>query len=568
MAQSSFLYKPASDGGLNPGGASFLISDRSAVEGAVYDAEGNLVRTLTRSDIGHTSGGGPVPIKFYSKEPGTAFGPGFTFKVKYRDGREESYNIGQSNSRYEGSLGDPESLRPTSGRGNIGPGGVVSGGPGGAFNPMTMGQGYGVAPGYVGGMFPTTALATYSPIDPASYKYTDPADFAKQFGTFNREEFKKNEAMSKDVALSRIQTELEGLESFVAGSSALKRAETAKDNLFNQAEREAAVERAIPGAAKTLADQRGRAEAYASGNLPDSFDNAALEMGIRSRAADLASSGGFGTRSSVARKTADLLSAEQRLGIATMGEGLISKNLSESAQLLMAPTSYADVGAQIRTTPSLTGSQLASSVASELGNATMISAGTGLQSELQQQQFKTNLFQSTNTFNAANMYNASLANAQMTNSANQALFGYNVSYAGAVAGAMQTDINTQVGIQQQELSRQVMQDMAERVRTSTDASTISSTVTSLFTTLGNMLLSKDDESTEGDAGKKPENSSEVSSWLERMTREFFSLQIVKKVVIHQLLHQERINLGGKMWGLWSAPLSMVFQRYSSNRDNL
>lgn len=114
-----------------------------------------------------------------------------------------------------------------------------------------------------------------------------------------------------------------------------------------------------------LLGQRGRAETYASGRAPDDVTNASLELNARSAAADQTSAGGFGAASSVARKSSDLFSANQRLQLAQYGEGLLGSNINASAAnvgqinqntaaqaaLELAPTEYLNSAQQVRVEP-------------------------------------------------------------------------------------------------------------------------------------------------------------------------------------------------------------------------
>lgn len=329
-------------------------------------------------------------------------------------------------------------------------GGGYGGGYGGTpnFSPGTMG-GFGIFPAYMGGAYPTASLATFNPIAGANYQFTDPLKYAQQFGDFNRSEYQKNQALAKGMALDQIDTELQGLQAYAPAAAALKREQTSLDNSFNQAQRLAQVNQAMPGAQQTLQAQAARAATYAAGGLPDTMQDRALELGVRSRAADQAAAGGFGAGSSVARKASDLMSAEQRLQIAQYGEQLTGQNLQSQEQLLLAPTEYSNAGQQISAAPQVSAAQLQSQNLSGLNAATMVSATNALQSTTQQNQFSAGLQQQTQQFNAQGMYNASALNAGIQNSFSKGLFDYNVGYAGAVAGAAQNDVNTALALQQQ-----------------------------------------------------------------------------------------------------------------------
>lgn len=347
---------------------------------------------------------------------------------------------------YEGS--DVGSLAERA-KGSIGEDGTVIGGLAGAQGV----GGFGVAPQDISGEFPTAVTTSYDPIDAASYKFTDPQEFIKGFGEFNRGELTKNSAFSKNLALDAIDTELKALQAFAPAAAALKRSETSIDNVFNQNERTTQVNSAIPDVVKDLNQQASDARSYASGQAPNSVVDAALELGVRSNAADIAASSGFGASSSVARKLSNLQSAETRIGLSKYGNDLLSQNAKTRADLFLAPTSYSDAGAQLRVTPTQSGSQLQQSIFQDTNNKTIVSGETALNNVVQQNQFTTNIEQQTNQFNATNTLQNDQFNATTLNNFAQSLFNYKVGLSNAVAAAAQTSINTQVGFDQQDAAR-------------------------------------------------------------------------------------------------------------------
>lgn len=313
--------------------------------------------------------------------------------------------------------------------------------------------GYGAYPAYLGGQFPSPTFATFNPIKSAPYKKVDPFDFAQKYGDLARGEIGKNAKQANDLALEQLGTELQGLRNYVPAAAALKRSETSIDNQFNQAERTKQIESTLPGVRGSLAAQTSRANTYATGALPDSVQDRALELGVRSRAADQAYGGGFGTSSSVARKASDLMSAEQRFQVAQYGEGLLGTNVDRRANLELAPTSYSNAGQQVNVMPSLSGSQLSQSNLGLITQQAGLPAGTAFQGSINQEQFGTQLEQGTRQFNASGLYNASQFNAGVSNQFAMDRFGYDVGYAGTVAGAAQTDINAQTEIAQQQAAQ-------------------------------------------------------------------------------------------------------------------
>lgn len=233
----------------------------------------------------------------------------------------------------------------------------------------------------------------------ADYKFVDPTDISNKYGDLAREQAKKNIGLSSEIALSQLDTELKGLQSFAPAAAALQRGEIAKDNLANQAARDAQLAAADPNLRADLMSQRDRANAFASGRLPSSIDDRAYELGIRSRAADAASGGGFGVRSSAARKASELMSAESRVGLSKMGDDLLTGNLKSRADLLLAPTEYATAGSDIKAMPQVSASKLMADAQSQLNDKTIISSEAALTNTTNQEQFKSDLEQQTRTTN-------------------------------------------------------------------------------------------------------------------------------------------------------------------------
>lgn len=369
--------------------------------------------------------------------------------------------LDDSNKSYEGANPyDGWSYRNKGDLGSGGGSGGGGGGGGGAGSPnFTPSQtGFGVYPANLDGFFPDPSLIHYTPITAAPYKYVDPQETTAKIGEFNRGEVKKNFDLSRDIALQELDTELKGLSGFVPAASALKRSEIAKDNPFNQDQRTAQVNAAMPNAARQYAEQGSRAEAYASGRAPDEVTDKGYELTSRSAAADRANAGGFGANSSVSKKASDLMSADRRIALSQYGDNLLTSNINETAKLFLAPTEYSDAGNQVRVTPEIGGARLQSGALSDVNNLTTLSPANALTADIGQQQFLTNLEQGTRTFNATNDLNAQQFNANTENSFALQHFAYRVGYAGTVAGAAQTDINTQLAIAQQASAKETFQD--------------------------------------------------------------------------------------------------------------
>lgn len=380
---------------------------------------------------------------------------------------DQSGKIGKGSRSYRGAGID---TWDESDKGAIGsPGGV-------GVDPT----GYGFFPNDISDQFPSPVLTGYDPITKAPYQFTDPLEFAKKFGEYNREELYRSNQQAKEFALDALATELEGLEGFVAGSSAIKRRETSLDNIFNQQERERQINSALPNARGDLAGQRSRALAYAEGRIPDAIADRALELGIRSDAADRASSGGFGATSSVARKASDLMSAQERVKLGMEGERILSGNINQEAGLFVAPTQYSDAGAQVRTMPTLSGSQLQTQARQEISQFTGIPTRDALSSTVQQNQFDTGLEQQTRQFNASNTLQNDQFNATNQNAFALELWGYKVALEGAKAGAFQTGSNTALQLQQQQQAFDLYKQYAALAQANQQFGAIAQTLTTLL----------------------------------------------------------------------------------------
>lgn len=368
-----------------------------------------------------------------------------------------STKIGQGSTSYEGNDLASWVEREKGSLGSSGGGGSYPG----FAQPGTYGQ-YGVYPGYLGDMFPSPFSINYAPIKGADFKYIDPIKYATEHAQEIQDLYKKNFDFSQDLALKELNLDLKGLESFAPAATALKQSLTSADNIFNQAQRTAQLRNTLPGVLGNLEQQTKDASIYASGRVPDSINDRALELGIRSRAADQTLSSGFG--GPAARKVSDLMSAEERLKIAQYGNNLVGQNAQQRAALELAPTEYSDAGSQIRVTPPVNPSQLSAQARGELNSLTQIPATVGLNSSVQQGQFKAGLQQQTQQFNASNQLATDQFNANNENSFALQKFGYQVSYAGAVAGAAQTDLNTNAAIEQQKKNQEIFQDYMNKAQ--------------------------------------------------------------------------------------------------------
>lgn len=467
MAGIPFLWKGA---GEHTGKGLVMLPGDFSGQVFIAGPDGKPIQNLTRDTTKHVpepgdKPGGDFGQKYLAPAFGGQYGQNFLIGIS-QGGKTQYVRINNGAGEYrgtidpgEGTLDKPAQISP------YGPGanfGGISGVPG-QFTPGQIGQ-FGVAPAYIGGMFPTAAQATYNPIQAAKYNFTDPLKFAQSFGQFNRGEIQKNFDLSKDLALKELSTELSSLQNFVPAAAALKRSETSIDNQFNQAQRTAQINQVLPNARGDLAQQESDARAYASGRIPDSVTNQAYELGIRSQAADRAAAGGFGATSSVARKASDLLSAQQRIGLSQYGNQLLQSNIGTQAGLFLSPTEYSNAGQQVNVNPSVSASQLIDRNIAQINGLASIPATQGLQSQTQQNQFQTNLQQQTNQFNASNQLGLSEFNANNLNNFALTQFGYNAQYANSVASGANANINTNLQLQQQQLFNQLQQDYMQQAQ--------------------------------------------------------------------------------------------------------
>ena len=391
-------------------------------------------------------------------------------KLSYGD---QSQDIANGAMSYRGgSLGSLEE----SSKGALGSYEGIGGGPN--IN------GFGVSPADMSGFYPDPVLAVFDSIKKAKYKETDVMDFAKRYGEFNREEIQKNFDIASKYASNTLNQELQSLESYVPAAAALKRSQTSIDNIFNQSERTAQINAGLPGVVADLEEQAGRARDYAEGRVPDDVLNQALELGIRSDSADRSAAGGFGTRSSVARKASDLMSAERRIALSQYGDSLLSSNITQKANLLLAPTQYSNAGAQINVNPPVSYSQLANSYLGDLNASTTVSATNALQTTIGQEQYKTNLAQRTNEFNANGNFQESQVNASIKNAFATGLFDYRVGLASAEAGAAASNIRTELDLAEQEKAREATDSAASAARRSQTVADIAGGLAAIGTVAG------------------------------------------------------------------------------------
>lgn len=467
----SFLWKPDSD---SDGNAVVLLPSKYSgnVETVtVVGPDGTVLDSPRFTGFGNPDNGGNRG-HYRLPKPGRSYPSGTKVIVKLNNGEEVTQEIGSPGSRVEApDLGEGANVTASAG-----------GGVGGAEGGGVQG---GVAFPYdLSSQFPSAVTINYQPIQAAPYKYTNPMEFAKEFAEFNRGEFSKNVIQSKEFALDALDTELQGLQRFVPKAAATKRFETAADNVFNQQERTKQIQSAIPDVLADQDVQAADARAYAEGRLPDSVLDSSLNLATRSEAADIASASGFGSRSSVARKTSDLMSARERFGISQYGNQLKSQSIADRANLRLAPTSYSDAGQQMRVMPTVSGAQLQTAYGTELNRATMIDPSTGLSTEVAQQQFSTNLNQETNKFNATNTLATDQFNANNLNKFALDKFDYQAQFANAYQQATQGTLNIQREDAIREQNKDIFLDFLNKAQKAGDRKALASGLAQIFQSFG------------------------------------------------------------------------------------
>jgi hypothetical protein len=445
----NFVYKPISDskGGLVVVLPSEITGGTRGVD--IIGADGNVIDSGRYRNAGNGNRGNWD----FSRQGGAYAGN--TIRVTLDDGRVINQPIGRG-GRFEVS---PSQFLAGAGGGTTGSEGAssgdagLSGGGGFPGGGALLGS---ALPFDLSGEYPTFERIEFPTIDAAKFNYTDPIKYAKEVADSNRAGIKTNFAESQDYALQTLNTELKGLQAFAPAASALSREQTALDNAFNQKTRQEQIDATLPGARDTfnrnrtsLVKQGQRANAYAEGRLPDSALDRAMELGVRSRAADAAGFSGLGSRSAQAEKVSDLMSADQRFAISQYGEGLVGQNvnaeqglLGNEANLFLAPTQYSNTGSQIRPTPEVGAGRLTSSNNQMLNEATLLPPSTALSAVIQQESFKTSLEQETNKFNAEGTYRSREYNSSGQFAADLGLFNYRVSLAQAYQAANQGAINS------------------------------------------------------------------------------------------------------------------------------
>lgn len=371
-----------------------------------------------------------------------------------------------------------------------------------------------IPPKFIGGDFPAVAtIPNYKKIpannnkftigEGAGYSFVDPLKFSASFGDFTSKRLEQNFAQAKQFGLDAVDAELEGLLNFVPKSSALKREQIALDNTFNQAQRTAQINATDPNLVTDLNTVASNARAFAEGRLPDSIQDRALELGLRSSAADSASFGGFGVKSSASGKLSDLISADKRYEISKYGNELLGKSATQRADLLLAPTEYSKTGDEIKVMPSKSAADQTSSFFTDINKQTLLDPATAFTSAINQSQFYTQLKQRTLEFNA-NMradltkfnrdmrFKTNTFNANAKNEFALSYFNYLKFFADATAGVANANTNLGIMIDQQNKAQDAYTSSKNKTQNANDSKAWWEGIAAILGSTGTIVSAADD----------------------------------------------------------------------------
>lgn len=365
-----------------------------------------------------------------------------------------------------------------------------------------------IGPEFLGGLFPSAAtIPDYKKIKTnlkkfnipgAGYSFVDPLKFSESFGDFTAKALEKSYAQAKAFGLDAVESELQGLLNYVPRASELKRSEVDKDNLFNQEQRTRQINSTIPDVVSDLNTVASNARAYSEGRLPDSIQDRALELGLRSSAADQAYAGGFGVRSSAARKLSDLVSADKRFAISQFGNQLLGQSAAQRADLFLAPTQYSNAGAEISVKPTDTAAKITAGYFSEINNRTMLDPSTAFTSAINQSQFYSSMQQRTQEFNAnmradltkfnRNMrFNTNSFNANAKNEFALSYFNYLSTFANATAGVANANTNLGIMLDQQKKAEDAYKESKGNTQGANEAGSIASGIAEILGSGGQIV---------------------------------------------------------------------------------
>ncbi len=429
VGNPGIIYKPRFDNG---GGG--FVTTRPGIYN-IRNSNGDLIESVNAK--GNTSGKhgikvpsnsiarGLPPGSYIENPDGTKFTPnGY--------GRQ-THSFGNGDMQEENNFGgrpDTDGIPDEPGyNGGVGPSGGFRDTVGGGTSDGVAGVFYSPGPSAETIKQQPKIKWTSVPIENnpfVNYDKLNVRDFANEFGANNRSQIKTNFREGQGFALDALDTELAGLQKFAPAAGDLSRSQTRIDNVTNQDTRTSQVNSVLPdargrydAAGRALDAQGQRAATYAKGELTSDTLDRAMELGIRSRAGDQAGFSGIGPRSSQASKISDLMSADQRFQIAQYGENLTTGNiqsqqglLRERAGLLLAPTSYAQVGNKIGPAPEVGAGRLSYQGASMLNEGTLLTPGQAVSTEVNQRQFEQQAKTRNNEFNTSNKIAVNTTNSQ------------------------------------------------------------------------------------------------------------------------------------------------------------
>lgn len=399
---ASLLWKPSSerDGNL------VILFPELPGRVVIRDASsGQIIATGQSSGSGN---GRADQIRF--PNPGSAFN-----NVIIETSNGESFFIDNGAVRRDNISLAPPGRPAASPSGNADPGGAgdlssIGGGAGGVGGLGVPGVGNVASPFLLDPSLVQSNPIFFPSIPQAEFTFTDPLESAGRTAAFNREQTRLNflEGIRRAQALQR--GELGAVQEFATGISETQQQLVAAENAFNQAQRLAAAEVAIPGVEGTLERQRERAETLSEGRLLTTAEDRAIELAARSASADTAITRGFGADSVIGRRQSELLSAQQRLDIAQIGESFLNRSLQQAQGLLFDTPLKANISQRLPAQPSVPFASIVQAQQQAETAATTISPGQALTATIQQEQFSTGVEESTNRFNATGEFQATQFN--------------------------------------------------------------------------------------------------------------------------------------------------------------
>lgn len=434
----------------------------------IRDADGNIV-ARGRNEASHVDGYHTF-VRF--DRPGSAFN-----NVTVEDDTNRSFSIEDGQQRYEeisyNDTGETTEVDPESGTS-----GELPDIPGGDLPPN---------PFLVDPSIITTPDPVSFPVIPIpNYNFTDPIENTRKVGEFNREQSEQNFIKAMERSRQLNAEELESIKEFAAGMSDFQLELLDTENAFNQQQRLKAAEVAIPGVQGLFARQRERAETLAGGRLLETSEDRALELAARSASAEGNVIRGFGDDSVVGRRTSDILTAQQRLGLQQVGEGFLAQSVSQAANILMDQPTKANIAARLPAQPAVPVTALVPQLQQLEDRLTTIDPATALASTVQQEQFVTGMEQRTNEFNATGIFDASKFNSEQ-------MFAAILSRANIIAGnvnalneAQRETFNVEESRRQFEEAQRLADQAIRRFRRNQDTNSFYQYLGALFGGLANV----------------------------------------------------------------------------------